>query len=172
MKQMYPCPRCSCSVDFSAKFCGKCGIPLTRQQHIAEQKQPLTAKVELLANECDLFMACLSWVACDLAQMKWAIQELDKKTEKAKALLGGEGKVEELKRNVVHMVDTLAPLVNYQEKYFLSSIAKFFDDNAMVSNEEKVKFFKTMQDRTGDLQRIQDMKLNVDTMLQVSSVIE
>ena len=132
----------------------------------------MTVRVELTANECGMLMGCLSWVNCDLERMKWAVQELDKKKKEAKAILGGEGQVEDLKRNVVGMVDTLAPLVRYQEEWFLSSIAKVFDDNAIVSKDEQMKFFETIQGRTKDLQRVQDTKLKVDLMLQVSSLVE
>jgi len=173
MQQTHQCPCCNATVAFGSRFCGECGIPLDQLQNNAEQKQPLTVRVELLAEECGMLMACLSWVDCDLAGMKLAAQELDKKTEEVKVILGGGEKVEDMKRDVVGMVDLLLSMVRFMENCFITYIAKFFDDNDdLVSKEAQAQFFKKIQDRIGEVGRAQDLKLKIDALLRVVNMVE
>jgi len=132
-----------------------------------DKKSPLVIRAELIANEYGLLIGCLSWVMADLSLMKSAVQQMDKRGKEAKTTVGGEAAVEQLKRDVIGMVDTLSPLVLYQQKCLSAGIAKFFDENLVVSGQDRDNFLQTIQERMEGIQRIQDIKMKVDLMLQV-----
>jgi len=146
------------------------GSAVTERQDLevaVDKKSPLVIRAELIANEYGLLIGCLSWVMAELSLMKSAVQQMDTRGKEAKTIVGGEEVVEQLKRDVMGMVDALASLVLYQQECLSAGVAKFFDENPAVSEQDRDDFLQTIQGRIEGIQHIQDIKLKVDLMLQV-----